>query len=182
MAKSSPEEQLRRMFLRLDTQINTNAYQALKTFGRAVIQDAARNIKKSKRIASGRLINSLVYKVTKLTKHARLLLSAPARGENGYQYSEVIRKGHINNPKPSSSVIEEWMRKKRIKPVWRERDSKGRFKSVSEDRKYRNVAFWIARKIAKEGMNNLPDDFFQEAIDKNMQILNKRLNNIFETK
>lgn len=182
MPKLSIENQLNRLFINVDSAIHTNAYQALKMFGNAVIKSAIRNLKNSKRVASGKLINSLVFKVTKLTKSVRLLLSAPAKSpQTGFQYGQSIEHGFESQfPHPSSQVIEEWMRKKGIKPTWRERDSKGRFKKVSEDRKYKNAAYWISQKIAKEGFEDVPDSFLQKAIDENIHLLNKRLNNIFE--
>jgi len=178
----SPEYQLNRVLISVDRKLHTNAHQALKRFGIAVIKDASRNLKKNKRVVSGRLLNSLVFKVTKLKKSIRLMLSAPARSpETGFLYGQTIEHGFRSNPvAPSSDVIEAWMRKKNIKPTWRERDSKGRFKKVPEDRKYRNVAYWIARKIATDGFDKVPDNFLQNAIDKNMYILNQRLNNIFK--
>ncbi len=170
-----------KILISLSKNISTRTYQALKKFSNAVIADAARNLKRSKRVASGKLLNSLTYKIVKLKKSIRVSLGAPAKSPfNGFQYGQTIENGIIGtNPKPSSQEVEIWMKSKGIKPVWRERDSKGRFKAVPIERKYKNVSYWIARKIAKNGFDNVPDRYLEDAIEKNLYILNERLNNVF---
>jgi hypothetical protein len=168
-----------------------NVRKVLDEFGAEAVQRAMRNLgasrtidgKKARRVASGRLKNSLTYGLWKKgakdivyfttdSKDTQVYADFIEKGVNGYErnrdapYSfkkggggKKYGKGELG---PMAQAIYEWMR---IKPI-KLRNTSGRFiKSEEEERK--RVAIIIAGSIRKKGIAGIR--YFGEAIENTLE-------------
>jgi hypothetical protein len=168
-----------------------NVRKVLDEFGAEAVQRAMRNLgasrtidgKKARRVASGKLKNSLTYGLWKKgpkdivyfttdSKETQVYADFIEQGVNGYErnrdapYSfkrggggKKYAKGELG---PMAKAIYEWMR---IKPI-KLRNTSGRFiKSEEEERK--RVAIMIAGSIRKKGIAGIR--YFGEAIENTLE-------------
>ena len=139
----------------------THYERAIRDMAADIIERAQRNIgatrtirgKRRRRVSSGNLKNSLVYKYKKKTDGPELSFSAKVK------YWDVIERGRRPGKKqPPVDAIIEWMRKK---PVKLQRPGGGFIKQTPEA--IRSAAFLIARSIGKRGIEGIY--YYRDAIN-----------------
>lgn len=151
-----------------------NLQKALEVFRDKVVRDARRSLKQQKKIASGRLYNSIQGSPVKVTdKSMQFNISMEDYGtyiDKGV--SGVIKK--YNTPysykdkMPPPSSLDSWMVRKGVAP----RDIKGRFIPR------KTLQFLIARSIYQNGLK--PSLFFTKPFEKHYKGLPEVLEKAFE--
>lgn len=153
----------------------------LESICQEIVEKAQQNIgayrmvrgKKRRRVATGRLKDSLTYSIAKARSVTRVKFGASGAAN---KYAEVIEKGRRPNSKPPpSSAILEWIKKKPIKP----RGRKGGFVKSSESQ-LKSIAFLIARSIGVHGIEGI--HYFEEAVTEVMAARGQELTNEFVEK
>jgi hypothetical protein len=131
-----------------------------KLWAQQVVTNAKSILTRSKKIASGRLVNSLAYRID---PQGKIIFTYALEGK----WVTLGRKKHPGrgvNPKGQFVAnIKEWAKIKGLKG----RDSKGRF--ISDD----SLAYLIARGINNSGIEPLP--FMKIAIGQAIKQLGKSL-------
>ena len=138
---------------------------ALELFGQQVVEDAKSNLQRDKKVASGKLLESI--KVNKVNASKRSIeLSI-----NMTKYGAFVDKGVSGTEKkydtdytyttkpPPPSAFDGWMVRRGIAP----RTAGGQFKSR------KSIQFAMSRFIFKNGL--APSHFLTDAVKKNFNIL-----------
>lgn len=113
-------------------------------------------VRKRRKYTTGALYNSLYYRPFKRGTNINIKLGS------GVDYGQYVHYGRKPGKQPPVSSIEEWMKKK---PV-RLRNRQGSF--VKETPKLRRqVAFLIARKIGRDGIEPYP--YFTQAVEASFE-------------
>lgn len=151
----------------METLISPELYKAL---GDELKKNLVQELRRTKAIASGDLINSLKIEVEKTDDGAIISLA-------GNDYITFIEKGRKRGKYAPLKPLEKWVRAKGI---------------ATEQKKVTSIAFAINNKIKREGIkprpilentfnNNLPmyDKIVSDALDKDLdKYLEQKLNNI----
>ena len=125
-----------------------------KIWAQQVVTNAKSILTSNKKIASGRLVNSVRYTIDPQGKISFLYAT------EGKWVTFGRRKG---SRQPPTAPIEQWIKQKGIKG----RDSRGRF--ITD----KSLAYLIARGIKRDGIEPLP--FMKLAIDQSIKQLGKSL-------
>lgn len=154
--------------------LETNNLQiGLEEFGKSLVEDAKQNLTSRKKVASGKLLNSLKVNNVKVTEKS-LELSIQMM-----PYGAFVDKGvsgvkvkyntpySYTNKMPPPSALDGWMVIRGIAP----RNEKGRFTSR------KSIQFAIARSIFNNGIK--PSNFLTDAVDKNFKLLPKMVTDKF---
>lgn len=138
--------------------------QILNEYAVTVVERAQSNLrikrrvrgKTVNRVASGNLLNSLIYKIR--VRYGKPTIDFSVKGTAG-QYADVIEFGRKPNSKmPPVSAIEKWIRMKPLKL----RNRQGEFIKSTESA-IKSAAYNIARSIGKKGIEGI--NYYAEAID-----------------
>lgn len=139
----------------------------LESICQEIVEKAQQNIgayrmvrgKKRRRVATGRLKESLTYSITQGRSVTRVKFGASGAAN---KYADVIEKGRRPNSKPPpSDTILQWLKQK---PV-RLRGPKGGFVKSTESQ-LKSVAYLIARSIGVHGIEGI--HYFEEAVTEVM--------------
>ena len=125
-----------------------------KIWAQQVVTNAKSILTSNKKIASGKLVNSVRYTIDPQGKISFLYAT------EGKWVTFGRRKG---SKQPPIAPIEQWIKQKGLKG----RDSRGRF--ITD----KSLAYLIARGIKRDGIEPLP--FMKLAIDKSIKQLGKSL-------
>lgn len=150
-----------------------NLTKALNEFGDKVIEDSKKNLVDRKKVASGKLLNSMKNNGAKVTAKSLEL------NINMADYGAFIDKGvsgvkvkydtpySYTNKMPPPSALDGWIVRKGIAP----RNGKGQFtgRSISSVGFEKSIQFLIARKIFFNGIK--PTHFLSDAVKKNFNLL-----------
>lgn len=138
--------------------------QILNEYAAAVVERAQSNLRIKRRVrgkvvnrvASGNLLNSLIYKIR--VRYGKPTIDFTVKGTAG-QYADVIEFGRKPNSKmPPVSAIEKWIRMKPLKL----RNRQGEFIKSTENA-IKSAAYNIARSIGEKGIQGI--NYYGEAID-----------------
>ena len=138
--------------------------QILNEYAATVVERAQSNLrikrrvrgKTVNRVASGNLLNSLIYKIR--VRYGKPTIDFSVKGTAG-QYADVIEFGRKPNSKmPPVSAIEKWIRMKPLKL----RNRQGEFIKSTETA-IKSAAYNIARSIGEKGIEGI--NYYGEAID-----------------
>ena len=138
--------------------------QILNEYAATVVERAQSNLrikrrvrgKTVNRVASGNLLNSLIYKIK--VRYGKPTIDFTVKGTAG-QYADVIEFGRKPNSKmPPVSAIEKWIRMKPLKL----RNRQGEFIKSTESA-IKAAAYNIARSIGEKGIEGI--NYYGEAID-----------------
>lgn len=138
--------------------------QILNEYAATVVERAQSNLrikrrvrgKTVNRVASGNLLNSLIYKIR--VRYGKPTIDFTVKGPAG-QYADVIEFGRKPNSKmPPVSAIEKWIRMKPLKL----RNRQGEFIKSTENA-IKSAAYNIARSIGEKGIQGI--NYYGEAID-----------------
>ena len=137
----------------------------LDSIGADIIEAAQRNLrvsrtirgKKRNRYNTGTLYNNLTYTIKETPKTYTYKFAAKGPAE---KYWKVIHDGRRKGATPPPiAPIEKWIQQRKLRP----RDKTGFIKVKNMDQWRKGLAFVIARKIGKDGIEGVP--YFKEAFE-----------------
>jgi hypothetical protein len=118
------------------------------------------------RVASGRLLNSLTYKLR--IRYNKPTIDFTVKGDAG-KYADVIEYGRKPGAKmPPVSAIEQWIKLKPLKL----RNRQGEFIKSTESA-IKSAAFAIAKSIGENGIEGI--NYYQDAINDTWEDYSERL-------
>jgi len=113
------------------------------------------------RVASGHLLNSLVYKLR--IRYRKPTLDFTVDNEQAGQYADVIEWGRRPGARaPKSEYIEDWLRDKIKIGTLKLRNNQGQFVKATESR-IKSAAYAIAQSIGKNGIEGI--HYYRDAIN-----------------
>jgi hypothetical protein len=136
----------------------------LNEYAAAVVERAKSNLRIKRRVrgkvvnrvASGNLLNSLVYKLK--FRYNKPTIDFTVSGTAG-QYADVIEEGRRAGAKmPPVKAIEDWIKIKRLKL----RNRQGEFIKSTES-SIKSAAFAMAKSIGENGIEGI--NYYKEAVD-----------------
>lgn len=137
----------------------------LNEYAATVVERAKSNLriqrtvrgKKVKRVASGHLVNSLVYKLR--IRYRKPTLDFTVDNEQAGQYADVIEWGRKPGARmPPPSEIEKWIKLKPLKL----RNRQGEFIKATESN-IKSAAYAIAKSIGEKGIEGI--HYYRDAIN-----------------
>ena len=150
-----------------------NIEQTLKSMGAKIIGDMKRIIIDNHRMASRKLVNSLVCKINK-TPDGKII-SLDFYGESYGVFVDKGRDRTLRSTKGSKTLreaLEEWLQKKRI-PLKSPSGKVVRGRGKAKDKLIKGTAYVMARAIHKRGWKEPPSPHgaihFTKPLDENIQ-------------
>ncbi len=137
----------------------------LNEYAAAVVERAKSNLRLKRRVrgkvvnrvASGNLLNSLVYKLK--FRYNKPTIDFTVNNDAAGKYADVIEDGRRPGAKmPPTKAIEDWIRIKRLKL----RNRQGEFIKSTESN-IKSAAFAMAKSIGKNGIEGI--NYYQDAVN-----------------
>lgn len=150
--------------------------QWMSAFGEAVVARAIKNLEKKDKVVTGRLRDSLTYKIKSSKGSYDLVFTT--KDKKTKAYADVVEKGRRKGARqPPPEPIMDWLKARKI-PLY---DAEGNIMRRTEKR-LRSVAWIISRSIKKKGIKGI--FYFERALqaelkkqsDDYLAILNEYVN------